>query len=200
MSVTTGDILRVACRQTYDGTEDVINVFHFGVANPPTPNTDAALLADISLFMSVAYDQLESFLSSALEATDITVYNVTDDRPHGVTAWGGGYDGGNAVGEGLPVPDCLLVLYPTSVKRTVGRTYLSPFTESSQAGGRWNSTVRAAVEGFVNALTDTGAGPAGLELQFGVYKRSTGLLYEISSFRTQEVVAYQRRRKPGRGS
>lgn len=200
MSVTAGDIIRVACRQETNGSDDVINVFHFAVQLPPTPNTDSALLSDISTHMSQAYSQIETHLSNGLVAVDITVYSVSDDRPIGVSAWGAGYTGGTASGEGLPAADCLLVLFPTSVKRTIGRTYLSPFTEGAQAYGLWNSTVRIAVEDFVAELRATNALPNGGEYIYGVYKRSDGLLYEPTSSRSVAVIAYQRRRKPGRGS
>lgn len=200
MSVSAGNILRVACRQLYGGTDDNVNVFHFGVATIPTPNTDAALLADVAEKMSAAYAELASSLSTSLAATDITVYNVSQDVPHGVTAWGAGYSGGTGSGEGMPHADCMLVLIPTSVKRTVGRIYLSPFTEGAQANGLWNSTVRIAAESFYDTLVDPTALTNGLVLQFGIYKRSDGLLYQPASMRTQPRTAYQRRRKPGRGS
>lgn len=200
MSVVVGNILRVACRQEYIGTDDNINVYHFGVEAVPTPNDDAALLADISVKMSNVYSQIASHLSGGLDAVDITVYNLSQDVPHGVTAWGPTYTGGTASGESMPPADCLLLLFPTSVKRTIGRIYLSPLSEGDQSAGIWNSTVRVAAEDFAAELRDTAAGPNGLALAYGVYKRSNGLLYEPASYRSVARTAYQRRRKPGRGS
>jgi len=200
MSVVTGNILRVACRQEYIGTDDNINVFHLGVASPPTPNDDAALLSDISTFMGQVYSQIASHLSGGLDAVDITVYNISQDMPHGVTAWGSGYTGGTGAGESMPPADCLLVLVPTSVKRTIGRIYLSPFLEGDQSAGVWNSTVRLAVADFMGELMSAPTLPNGSEFQYGVYKRSDGLLYEPASWRSVARTAYQRRRRPGRGS
>ena len=200
MSVAEGDMLRVACSQQTGDSDDNINVFHFGVSLPPTPNTDNALLSDISTKISLIYSQIEGVLSNGLTAVDITVYSVSDDRPIGVTAWGAGYSGGLGSGEGMPAADCLLVLLPTSVKRTIGRVYLSPFTEGGQAFGTWTSTLRTTVQDFIAELLAIDPGPNGSILNYGVYKRSDGLLYEPTASRTVPIVAYQRRRKPGRGS
>lgn len=200
MSVTAGDIIRVSCRHAFNATEDNVNVFHFGIAAAPTPNTDAALLADIAEHMGVAYTDLESHRNTQTSAVDITVYHVTDDRPVGVTAWGVGYTGGTGSGESMPHADCALLLIPTGVKRTQGRVYLSPFSESRQAAGQWDSTLIAAIAGFYNNLTDNGVHSNGTALNFGILKASDGLLYAPATYRVQPLVAYQRRRKPGRGS
>jgi len=200
MGVATGNILRVACRQEYLGQDDNINVFHFGVAAVPTPNNDAALLADVALKMSLAYANFASFLSGGLEPVDITVYNVSTDAPHGVSAWNAAYTGGTASGESMPAADCLLLLYPTSIKRTIGRTYISPLSEASQSAGVWGSSLRVAAEAFYTELMDNATGPNDLALNFGIYKKSDGLLYPPASFRSVARTAYQLRRKPGRGS
>lgn len=200
MSVVVGNILRVAARMENNGVDDIINVMHFGVAAVPTPNNDAALLADISEHLSAAYNQIQGFLSNSMQSVDITVYNVSQDIPHGVTAWTTDFNGGSGSGEGMPPADCLLILVPTSVKRTVGRIYVSPLQESAQSGGIWNSTVRAAAEAFYVELVNATPWTNGAAFQYGVYKRSDGLLYQPASMRTQAQVAYQRRRKPGRGS
>lgn len=200
MSVAPGDIIRVSARHSFNATEDNVNVFHFGIAAAPTPNTDAALLADMASHLGVAYTELEAYRNTALAAVDITIYDLSNDRPIGVTAWGAGYTGGTGSGESMPHADCCLVLIPTGVKRTQGRIYLSPFAESRQSAGQWDSTLGAAIEMFMNALTDNGVGPNGGAFNFGIRKESDGLLYAPASFRMQSLVAYQRRRKPGRGS
>lgn len=200
MTVSVGDILRVACRHAYNSTEDVVNVLHVAINAAPTPNTDAALLADIAEWAGVAYTNLESHRNSQTTAVDIVVYHVTDDRPVGVTAWGAGYTGGTGSAESMPPADCCLVLLPTGLKRTQGRIYLSPFSEGRQSGGQWDSTLGTAVQAFVLALQDNAPLGNGTSVAYGIYKESTGLTYPPVSFRMQPIVAYQRRRKPGRGS
>jgi len=200
MALSIGDIIRVTARQEYDGTDDNINVFHFGIAAPPTPNTNASLLSDMADFMAVAYAEMAAVLSNRLGAVDITLYNVTDDVPIGVTNWGVDYSGGTGSSESMPHADCVLVLMPTGQKRTVGRIYISPLLESSQNAGSWNSTALTAVANFVDMLRSPGTAALGTEVQFGVYKRGTGLLYAVDTVRIQSRTAYQRRRKPGRGS
>ena len=200
MSVSVGDVLRVSARHFFNQTEDNVNVFHFAVNAAPTPNTDAAILADIAEHLGLAYTQLETYRNSALSATDITVYNISDDRPIGVTAWGSGYTGGTGSAESMPHADCCLVLIPTGVKRTQGRIYLSPFAESRQSAGQWDSTLGVAVQAFMDTLTDNTPLGNGTSLAYGVRKESDGLVYTPATYRMQPVVAYQRRRKPGRGS
>lgn len=200
MPTSIGDKIRVAFVQKWESVDDNINVMHFGVATNPTPNTDAALLEDLGELLGLAWTNIEAGLSTSLTADHIEAYNVSDDVPIGLGSIGGGYTGGTGTGEALPPADCLLLLMNTSKKRTQGRIYLSGLTEAQQSGGKWSSGMRSAAATLVADLMSTPVLPNGSEFQFGVYSRADGLLWQITTVRAQELTAYQKRRKPGRGS
>lgn len=200
MAVTVGDILRVAVRHKWENVDDIVNVLHFGVATAPTPNDEASLLEDVSEMIGDAWLNIEAHLCNNVSAYDIAVWNVSDDAPVGATSFGAGYAGGTSGGECMPAAAAALVLLNTSVKRTQGRIYLAAFSEGDQVDGEWQGSLIADIGGLVDALRFPGATPNGTVLQYGVLKRSDGLLYQTNTVRVQPIIAYQLRRKPGRGS
>lgn len=200
MATALGDILRVAAGMVWDGTNDVINVLHFRVGVLPSPNTTAALLEDLSGQLGSAYNDAAGILSTTLDADVITVYNVTQDLPVGITSWGEGFVGGTAVGEAMPPDDALVVLLDTGLKRRQGKIYLSCLTESRHSGGFWDGTARTSaatmVAGLISGYVPVNDGQ--YELQ--VYSRVDGEAYPISVVRAQAQVADMPSRKAGRGS
>jgi len=200
MALTVGDIIRVAARQSWDVTEDVVNVFHFNIVAVPSPNTAAALLEDIGEHLSTAWAEIAPDLTNLLDPVDISVFNVSDDAPIGVGSWGAGYVGGTGSGEAMPPADALLILNSTGVKRRIGRIYLGGTLESQQAGGVWTAGMVADAGAFNAALTDLTTLSNGTQVQYIVYSRSGGVGSLVVSSRVVRQTAYQLRRKRGRGS
>lgn len=200
MATNPGDIIRVACRHLFEGVDEQINVFHFTVEDGPAVPEDGALLADISTFVSDAYLNIDNYMSSAVAAQDITVYNVTDDYPLGVVGWSNGYVGGLAVGDGLPPGVAALYLWRTAVKRVLGKTYLPTFAESTQNRGSLDSTTRTAMSDFGTDLKTITVQPNEYSFLLGVWSREAGQMRPIVSHAPGLKVGYQRRRKAGVGS
>lgn len=195
------DIVRVSCRQSFDGVEDQVNVFHFIVQTVPDPNTEANIMADLGDIISTAFEALEGQIVNNVQPVDMTFYNVSDDVPIGVTTWPGPYSGGTGSGEGLPPHDSALVILPVGAKRTQGRIYLPTMLEASQNDGVWVAGVHTAVDAFLSLLLDIQTGtPGGGEYQYGIWKRSNTTMHYPYSGRLSSQVAVQRRRKRGRGS
>lgn len=199
MSVSAGDVLRCTCRCSFDITEDIINVLHLEVVTAPTPNDDASLLADLSELLGTNYTAIQAEQSTSLDAVDITVYNITDDRPIGVTSWAT-YTGGTSGGEALPPTDALLVLLDTGVKRRQGRIYFGGFTEAQQNAGIWVAGVRTDAAVLAYEMTQPQVlGQLG-QYNLIVWSPTDGDAYPITTIRAQPIVAVQKRRKRGRGS
>lgn len=195
------DVLRVACRQQYAGVDDQVNVMHWVIGAMPTPATDASIMADIADLISEAFQTIDQYISDNVDAVDMAFYNVTQDEPVGVVAWGGGYSGGTGTGEALPTHDTALVLLPTSVKRRIGRIYLPTMTEGAQGSGAWVAGVVTAVDAFGSYLTTAQVGGVfGGTYRYTVYGRSDGSQSWPTLVRLAPRVAVQRRRKRGRGS
>jgi hypothetical protein len=200
MALAVGDILRVAARHTFRSVDDMVNVFHCTTVTVPGPNTNAALLADISEWVSRAYTSVQAHLQNDLVATDIAVFNVSDDSPVGVVSWSGGYSGGTGSGQALPLAVAALALISTTAKRTQGRLYLSGLGEGELNDSLWDATFVAAYAAMIDTIVDLDTETNGFQHVYGVWKRSDGQMYAVSSIRIQTIPAYQRRRKPGRGS
>ena len=199
MAVTLNDIVRVAFKQEYGGIDDVVNVMQFKVTTVPGLGGDALFLADVGELAGALWAELESNIPTGLKPVDIEVYNLTDDSPVGIASWSG-YTGGGSSADAMPLADCLLIIAPTTVKRTQGRIYLSPWSEGSQADGIWGAGAQILAEAFYSILSTEFVGSQGYGLTYGVYSRSGGVLNLPTGFRVQPRTAYQLRRKPGRGS
>jgi len=196
----TDDILRIAVRHTFRDIDDMVNVYHVRLETVPTPNTNAALLADVSEYIREAYAEVQAHLQNDLDPVDITVFNVSNDAPVGVTSFGGTYAGGTGSGEVLPLATCALALLSTGVKRVQGRIYLSGMGEGELADSLWDLTFVAAYEAMVDRLLLQSPFTNLSAFAYGVYSRSSGLLRDVTATRIQRIPAFQRRRKPGRGS
>lgn len=201
MAITEDDIIRVACRQEWDGREDVVNVFHYMAGEILGGATDAQLMVDIGKIVSKQFDEVKSYISGDCGTVDISFYNVTDDSPVGVTDWPGPYSGGTSGGETLPPQITAMLLLPTAVKRRMGRVYLPPMSEASQAGGRWVAGVQTAASAFMSTMLTAQEGDeSGTFFRYIVWSRAQGEGSFPTYGRLAAIAATQRRRKSGRGS
>lgn len=200
MTVAMGDILRVAARQEWGGREDVVNVLHYEVFTAPTGGAEADVLEDLADGLSLSYQTIEARLSDDLLPVDISVFNVTQDAPVGVTTWTIDYAGGTGTGENAPLFCSAMILYPTSVKRRIGRIYVGGLTEATIAGNTFASGVNASMLTFGTVLMSLSGGPNLGVYRYGVYSRSNGTFTVPSTVRVAPLVAITSRRKSGRGS
>lgn len=193
------DILRVAARQLVDGTDEVVNVFHFQVLTPGTGG-DQAVLDEIGAHMSNAWVEIAAHQPNNLTPNIIDVYNVTDDYPLGQVPWEGAYTGGSSGGEYLPLQVALLVLWSTATKRVQGKTYLGPFAEGDNADGSFVGATVTAVANWCTAMLDPIPLVDDWGLQLGVYSKGAGVIRPIVTRRIVTNPATLRRRRRGRGS
>ena len=200
MALVAGNILRVACTQKFQVVNDNVNVFHFAVVTAPSPNTDAAALEDLSELIGDAFFTYGTHISDENSADNITVFNVTQDVPVGITSWGGSFVGGRSGGEMLPPQAACLVLLSTTVKRRQGRVYLGGCLEGDQSNGHWGGSILTAAATLIADLNSQPVLPNGGEFDLVVYSREHTASSGISTVRVQPLVATQKRRKAGVGS
>lgn len=200
MPLSQGDILRCQCRHKYNGIHEHINTIHVIYDTVATPNTAQALLEDIAQYFGLAYSVVAGNISTRLDAVDIAVFNVTDDTPVGVTAWGGGYGGGASSADGMPYDDAAVAVFYTGTKRRIGKLYLGGLIEPSQNDGILGGGFLADFGGMTAALLESTDNDNGSVLKYVVYSRKDSTFYLPTVVHLQPVVAQQERRKPGRGS
>lgn len=200
MPLSQGDILRVAVRHKYSGIHDHINVMHLIYDTVAVPNTETAVLEDLAETIAEGYQFLEAGLSNRLTAVDITVYNVTDDAPIGVTSFGLGYTGGTSAGNGLPFDSAACCLFYTSVKRRIGKIFIGGILEADQNDGQITAGLISNLGLFTSHLLSMVGGANGGVYKYVVYSRSNAQWSLPSTIRIQPLLGSQDRRKPGRGS
>lgn len=200
MATTSGNIIRAACRHFFEEVDEQVNVFHFTVNDIPATLNDALLLVDLAELIGTAYLQVDNYISSAIFASDISVYNVTQDYPLGTIDFGAGYTGGLATGDALPPGTSGIVLWRTATKRVLGKTYLPTFAESTQNRGSLDTAVRAAMSAFAGEMRTVAPGVNDYSFDLHVYSREAGQARPIVSSTAALKVGYQRRRKAGVGS
>lgn len=199
MPTVNGNCIRVAARQLLNGTDEIVNVFHFTVSVAGT-NGDQGILDEAAAKLSNAWVELAGILPNDLAPNIVDVYNVTQDYPLGSTAWEGAYTGGTSSGEYLPPQVSLLVLWNTSVKRVQGKTYLGPIVETVHADGVFTGTAITAASDWAGQMRDVVALVDDTELALCVYSSAGGNQRAIVSRRVVSIPATLRRRRPGRGS
>lgn len=133
MTVQPNDIVRVTCSFVYDTSSLIQNVFHYqnmGVSAV----SDEDVLADLVGEIDGYYGALTSTWSNRMVPRDVTLYNVTQDRPIGSSPWPTLEDGASAL-ESLPLQCAPLVSFLTGYPKAVGRKYLPPVDEGHNSHG-----------------------------------------------------------------
>jgi len=200
MAVTAGDILSLSCRHVWNDVDDQVNKLHVRIGTAPTPNDDPSLAEDLVGWVSQMYQEIEGLVANVVGAIDITLYNVTDDRPLGQYAWDPGYTGGQGTGESLPTQVTCLLLLRTGLKRRLGRIYFPTFTEAHSVAGRWGASALAIPSLLDPYLLGSTTGGNGTVFVPVVYSPTDGLGYSITGTRIMPIPATLSTRKIGRGS
>lgn len=200
MAVNQNDILEIAAVHTYNGVDEVINVWHVrrSVAGSSTESdTDE----DIQGGMRDLYTTIESSISSDVVTVELRWRNITQNGPTRFIAFNNTYTGGLGTGDMLPPGVAALLIMRTGTVGVQGKKYLPPFTEPSNNGGTligvgavdMNNLATQVMTGF------DGDGTA-LHYNFVVYSRTLGTAHSLISALKRPTFAYQRRRRAGRGS
>jgi hypothetical protein len=153
--VYDGDIIRVTANMSWNaGADQVVNTYHTK-ANLFSGNySDASVHTAIADALDTAYTALNTWISSAVTYDSIETWNLTQDRPMGVTAWPT-LTTGDATGEMYAAQCAPLLLMYTLAPRSQGRKYLPPTTESFVSlGGTLNAAILAGIAAFGAALLD----------------------------------------------
>jgi hypothetical protein len=195
-----GDVIRAVARHEFAGVGDVINVLHFQIDADPAAPDDLNLLSDLALKLGTDYALLQAFMSSEVVAKDITVYNVSQDYPLGVTGWGAGYVGGTSGADSLPPGISCMILLRTAKKFTTGKIYLPPTVEAYQSAGTITAGYKTNCTAFINSLRDTTPGAEEYGFRLRVWSRTDDAPVTIVSTHVEDELAYQRRRKVSTGS
>lgn len=205
MTVGIGEDYRVTARMQDNYGNDIMGVYYWQTGGTGT-SSDSAFLAAIETELTAMYTAIQGGISNQVNPVDISVDEVdyvsgkwTVTRHVGTipwTAWGGGTGSSDM----LPQACSGLVTATTATTKVYGRKYVGPLIEGGQAEGQITSTILTALAAFgVEWLSDFTFGGT-LTAFATVASKKTGTARELLSSIVSSVIAYQRRRKTGRGS
>lgn len=196
--VNVGDVVRVACRQTYGPAgPDLINVLHL-VCRLQTSVIDDEIRADLGSVIEQIFDPMRIVVANFLKYTTLEMKNITQDILLGITAWPTFVQGGVA---GAPTSPQVVALsmMKTDKSRVAGRLNWGGIPETNVTDGVVGAPVLAAMAtAQTNMLTDIIAifsayGYIVFNREFSTFRVPNGSL-------AVDVTRTQRRRSLGFGS
>lgn len=197
MSVQVGDVIRVTAvlDDTLAGT--VQNVWH--ARQFSTATSDSTFIADAAARLETVYGYWDQYMPDTCNFDEIRFFNVTQGTPMTTVPWPTLVSGGVDVADPLPSVLSVLAFARTSVSRTIARKFIGPFTEADQADGEWGAGMLANIALGFGAWWSGWTSGTGLATGT-VWSPTTAQYFDITTQAVRAVVAYQRRRKRGRGA
>ena len=197
--VNANDLVEVKVNGTFQGSDDVLNIFQAKMTDP-VGGTAAETLVWASEWILALYVALISEFVDTYGFSSVDVQNLTQDQFLGnpVTL----FLGAN-VSDPLPPQSCALIMARTAVDEIDGRKYFGVFGEDTQAGGLLAAGV----------LTDLATFGGNWRVPFAATNAVVGIGQvvtkappaapvgrDITAIRVITHIRTQRRRTLGRGS
>jgi hypothetical protein len=193
-----GDILRIVASMVLDIGVTVQNVYHVQITGPSNPG-DAVVVEDMGEYLEDIYTELLDELPASMTFDEYSVQNITADISLGTTAWPS-LTVGNNVSDTLPTGDAGLLLARTSKPGHHGSKYFGPLSEASVDGGQCNGVCLGRLFSAGGKAYDSPwESTNDIEYEPGILDSELGILRPVVSLEAQPDIAYQRRRRPGRG-
>ena len=198
MGAVQNDVVTIAVRAEFRGTEDVINVFDLKKTDAVAAD-DASILSDLEDWVNLVFSLIAAAQTIQTLYRELTAYNRTTSQVIGATTIVTP-SAGSIVGDDLPPGNASLLAFPTVSGRTVGRKYLGGLAVSTlDADGAFTAASVAAFVTIANTIRAPYAGTTSA-WQYGIVRRLDGQFFAPTGSVVGDVVSYQRRRRTGRGS
>lgn len=198
MPTQISDVIEASARAEHNGVDDVVNVWQF-VLGTPGPLSDNETADDIISLLEGIYDQLTAAQTNLLVYRDVRITNVTQDRVLGVFPWATMTTGAAELAA-LPPGVAGILNFLTNIARVTLRKYFGGLTVGAMdADGTFTAAIVTALAAIAADLLDVFVETNG-DWMYGTLSPKT-LEFEFpNSSVANDIPAYQRRRKQGRGS
>lgn len=197
MSVDPSDVLRVVTEWTWQNVVKMQNSYHLRYDGTGTIS-DSACLGDCREYAELLALQIYTRISDEVSFDLVKVYNVTQDRPVGETAYVL-YTGGTDVADDLPPGNAALALGSTGVKRVMGKKYVGGLSEVQQTNGTWTAAFLTALANYAAKWVADFTAASLNPYKPGLWSKAPMLFRTFVEAVTSDIPAYQRRRRQGRG-
>lgn len=193
-----GQCIRVAVVWQNSAAQEFVNTHHISLGGT-IDSDDNVVEGAIALWLEEAYADAVPYMSSILShnRTEILIENST--AATSLLSPDSNLDGADT-NQPLPFAVSYLILLRTAVRGVVGRKYLPVFTEASSTNGVWTAGTNTDMASVAAAFSSVWTSPGGMVITPRVYSRASNTQRAITGYAAQAVPAYQRRRRPGRGS
>lgn len=205
MGVFNGDILRVSCNfELGDGTQ-YQNIYHY-VRDGTDPVSDSAHVANLAIKLNLAYDtldeQVKSDVTNKLSFVDRVEFNEITDQwevvenigvftleftPTGAT-------------DSLPFQSSPYVIFKTQRPKSVGKKFLFPFLETTQAGTILIESAMGAVVAYSAAVLSSVELGGDATLTAGIVRTGIQSFLNFLVAVVGDLLGSQKRRRPGVGA
>lgn len=201
------DLYKVVARFKRNGQDDVINVYHVAQTYGVAAFTDEELMDAIMGWLDGMYTNFNSRIHNTLDAYDVKVDQVgfvggieQTIRTVGIRTWvlSQGPTGG---GDALPPACAFLINMRTLRPKSTGRKYIGVPIEGDQTDGIASGAALTDLATFITNMLADIEPVVDVVFKAVVPSRwSTSGFYQILEATASAVIAYQRRRKTGRGA
>lgn len=202
--ILNNEMVRVVAKLTDVNGSLIENVYHYLNSTGSTVD-DAAFLTAIEAEMSEEYAIIDTAIPNSVSPYEIEADVVAFSggeletvHPVGTIAWTT-WSGGSATGDGLPQGACGQINFPTGSPGVQGRKYFGPLAEAVQNNGELGSTLQTNLATMASDFLLGVSGAFGTLFPVVASTKYAGPV-GLASAVIREVVAYQRRRKAGRGA
>lgn len=198
LAVAPQDVLRIDVIGDFNTSNALVNSFQFK-HTAGTSISDADTLTDWVALLRALYDAMKALWTALVIWRRIRIQNLTTGLLVGEQDFATPVTG-TATGAQGAIQASVLLTLKTNVPRVVMRKYL-PLAQTQQ--GSTSTVIGSAVtlvQTFGSALLVTQTGLSGHTWKFGYKSPKTGQFEEPLSRSVSNVIATQRRRRPGVGA
>ena len=199
MSVSAGDVIRVAATQVGPDLQEIVNVFFYEAETTFVTAPDEEVMGALAARMNELYLAFSVWIHESQTADEIQFYNITQARPMGALPWPT-YAGGTGVGDYFPPGIAALITASTAVARVMPKKFLGVCMEPHAAGGFWSTAQMIAMAAFATGWLQDAVAIGFGDLVPGTWRRAILTFVPLVAATAKGVCSYQRRRKPGVGS
>lgn len=198
MTAQPGDILEVTVIHDNNVSGEQVNRYQFEL-DSAGPVDDADILDDIAEVIQTLYVLIYTIISVRNVFREVKVFNVTQWLLVGSTD-ANAYTGGGSADPSEPTGVASHVYFTTNVPKVILSKYIpNPASADLTAAGELNTAGHTALATFGAALLVQISGGANL-YRYGYLSPKTLTFVVPSIMVASTTLAYQRRRKKGRGS
>lgn len=206
MTVSNGNVLRVATRFTGVHQQDIMNVWYFR-ADFAAPQADTTVVTAVDAYLSSAIVPFDGYLDNSISPLDMKVdvvqwlngkWEVVQNV--GTAAWGSTITPASTA-DALPEGASALAFLRVGLGKHQGRKFLGGFAEDGNSpSGALDSTMQTTILSGLATLLTPAIISAGNEIATVVLDHTDGTVRDVIELALNGFWAYQRRRRPGVGS